>query len=58
MRMVLFAVFILIAIQLLVGCGDQSYCNGDRTRSDIDYCNCNPKECQPSDYEPIDWENL
>lgn len=35
----------------IVGCVDDCL---DRTRSDLDYCNCYLKRCQPSDYIPGD----
>ena len=48
----------IILTLFLAGCTDQDYCSSDNGRSDIDYYNCHPKECQPSDYEPIDLGNL
>lgn len=45
-----FIIFSLILV--LSGC-DQD-CS-DRTRSDLDYCNCHPENCQPGTYQPEDY---
>lgn len=44
--------YLLVVVLFMYGCSKEDWCEDSRTRSDLDYCNCNIEKCKPSTFVP------